>query len=124
MNHLSLKEFTIAAIAILLVAWTADSVDACSRIVVRTPGHGVIVSRTLDWQDPLGEIAEVSMIGQRRSTRSQGSYKNPAKWTVKYQTLNFIEPLVFDDTVSEGQCRRCVRFSSLHGRFGNITAEP
>ena len=48
MKHLSLKVFATAAIAALAVAWTADSADACSRIVAKTPGHGVIVSRTLE----------------------------------------------------------------------------
>ena len=114
MKHLSLKIFATAAIAVLAVAWTAGSADACSRIVVKTPGHGVIVSRTLDWQDPLGEIAEVSVVGQQRTTRSQGRYKNPAKWTVRYQTLNFVEPLVFDNTVSEAVSVEGVSASVLY----------
>ena len=76
--------------------------NACSRIVAITPRHGVVVSRTLDWSETLGEIAEVSVVGQHRTTRNRsGRYKQAASWKVKYQTLSFVEPLVFDDTTSE-----------------------
>lgn len=93
---------TILALFIILSFSISAEVYACSRIVVVTPNHGVIVSRTLDWQKTLGEIAEVSVVGQERTTRSKsGKYANPAKWTVKYQTLSFLEPLVFENTTSE-----------------------
>lgn len=96
-----MKKSTIAAIAALTVVGVVSLADACSRIVAITKGHGVVVSRTLDWSKTLGEIAEVSVVGQERATRSKGRYKNPAKWTVKYQTLSFVEPKVFDNTTSE-----------------------
>ncbi|WP_074215723.1 linear amide C-N hydrolase [Halodesulfovibrio marinisediminis] len=86
----------------LAVIMQSNDSEACSRIVVATPHHGVIVSRTLDWSKELGEIAEVSGVGQKRTTRNKsGHYANPATWTVKYQTLSFIEPKVFECTTSE-----------------------
>ena len=98
MKTLNMKKLTIAAVAALTVAGIVSLADACSRIVCSTTWHGVVVSRTLDWSETLGEIAEVSVIGPRSKS---GHYKNPAKWTVKYQTLSFVEPEVFENTTSE-----------------------
>ncbi|WP_074215732.1 hypothetical protein [Halodesulfovibrio marinisediminis] len=49
---------TVPYLSLAVIMQSNDS-EACSRIVVDTPHHGRIVSRTLDWSKELGEIAEV-----------------------------------------------------------------
>ncbi|MGY5453020.1 linear amide C-N hydrolase [Agarivorans sp. MS3-6] len=92
---------TLAIIASTSLGLVGTS-NACSRLIADTPSHGITVARSYDWGgSELQSIAEVQPVGTSRTTKAVPEYKNPASWTVKYQTMSFTEVETFHNTTGE-----------------------
>lgn len=106
-------------IALAIVATTAmgyvGTSNACSRLITDTASHGMSVVRSYDWGGTeLQSIAQINPVGTERVTKAVPEYKNPASWTVKYQTISFTEVETFHGSTGEAMNSQGLAASLLY----------
>ncbi len=103
MSNFKLNKLAVAAIAAASIASVATTANACSRIIQDTgETHGISIARSYDWGgSELQSIAHVQVKGAERATRPVPEYKNAKTWTVKHNTVSFVEVETFHATTGE-----------------------
>ncbi|NKF49005.1 linear amide C-N hydrolase [Shewanella sp. WXL01] len=102
MKNFKLNKLAIAAIAVASIA-SVSAANACSRLIMDGgETHGVTVARSFDWGgSELQSIAKAYPAGVAVEAYKVPEYKNPASWTVKHHTVDYVEVETFHGTSGE-----------------------
>lgn len=103
MKNFKLNKLAIAAIAAASLASVATTSSACSRLIMDGgETHGVTIARSFDWGgSELQSIAKALPVGVKVEAYDVPEYKNPAVWTVKHHTVDYVEVETFHGTSGE-----------------------